>query len=231
MQVSISKAHSAQFFMHPVPWQRRAAPPQEGEIVCVVDGDKLVREALSKLLASLGREVVTFRTASEYLKWNSTGSPACLILDLVLPDMSGLDLQRQLAHDDRTPIVFMSDQADIPAIVRAMKAGAIEFLTKPVCAMALEAAVNAALAQARQRRHTHSERAAMRQRFSLLTPREREVLPLVTEGLLNKQVAGALRISEVTVQVHRGQIMRKMEARSFAHLVRMADKLGIPASC
>jgi FixJ family two-component response regulator len=211
------------------PFQSKAAAAQEREMVYIVDADARVRESLAGLLASLGRSVMTFRTAGEYLACERTDSAACLILEILLPDMNGLDLQRRLAYQNCPPIIFISGQIDVSATVRAMKAGAIEFLTKPVSPQALEAAIHVAFPQDRLRRHRDAELATLQKRYSLLTPREREVLPLVTGGLLNKEAAASLGISEVTLQVHRGQIMRKMAAPSFAELVRMAEKLGIPA--
>ena len=155
---------------------------------------------------------------------------ACLIFDMRLPDMSGLDLQQRLANEDCPPIIFISGRVDIPGTVQAMKAGAIEFLTKPVSPRALETAIDVAFAQDRKLRKQRLEMATLQSRFNTLTPREREVLPLIAEGLLNKQAAAVLGISEVTLQVHRCQVMRKMAARSFAELVRMAERLGIPAA-
>lgn len=211
------------------PRQFRADARTERDIVYIVDDDVRLREALSELLASLGRTAITFGTAAEYLAANLADSPSCLILDMLLPDMSGLDLQRRV-HENCPPIIFISGRVDIPATVRAMKAGAVEFLTKPVCPNALETAIQAALSQDRERRRLRSELNLLQTRFESLTPREREVLALVARGLLNKQAAAALGITDVTLQVHRSQVMRKMAARSFAELVRMAERLGIPAS-
>jgi FixJ family two-component response regulator len=212
------------------PLQFRADAGTERDIVYIVDDDIRVREALSELLASLGRTAITFGTAAEYLAANRADTPSCLILDMLLPDMSGLELQRRLLHEDCPPIIFISGRADIPSTVCAMKAGAVEFLTKPVCSYALEAAIESALRQDRERRRRRSELKLLQTRFESLTPREREVLPLVARGLLNKQAAAALGITDVTLQVHRSQVMRKMAAGSFAELVRMAERLGIPAS-
>lgn len=203
---------------------------QPGEMIYLVDDDFRVREALSEHLASLGMEVVSFGSAAEYLDYSRSDDAACLILDLELPDINGLDLQQQLAAETSPQIVFISGHGDIPSTVRAMKAGAIEFLTKPVNEDALIAAVQAALARDRQLRRHHAALAELRQRFSSLTPREREVLPLVVEGLLNKQAAAVLGIAEVTLQLHRSQIMQKMAADSFADLVRMAERLGVRQS-
>lgn len=200
---------------------------KQDEVVYLVDDDPRLREGLSELLASHDIEHVAFASASDYLEYTRSDRSACLILDLKLPDIYGLDLQHQLAGTNSPPIIFISGYADIPSSVRAMKAGAIEFLTKPVEEATLLAAIRAGFAKDRQQRQTAAELASLRERFSTLTPREQEVLPLVTDGMLNKQSAALLGVSEVTLQVHRGQIMRKMKADSFADLVRMAEKLGI----
>ena len=200
---------------------------KQDEVAYLVDDDARVREGLSELLASHEIEHVAFGSASEYLKYTRSDLSACLILDLKLPDIYGLDLQLQLAEANSPPIIFISGYADIPSSVRAMKAGAIEFLTKPVDEETLIAAIRAGFAKDRQQRQAAAELASLRERFSTLTPREQEVFPLVTGGMLNKQSAAVLGVSEVTLQVHRGQIMRKMKAESFADLVRMAEKLHI----
>ncbi len=196
-------------------------------MIYLIDDELRERDCLSELLDSSATKVVSFRTASAYLAHVRKDSAACLILDVVLPDMSGLDLQRQLSSHTGPPIIFVSRHVDIPSCVQAMRAGAIEFLLKPVNKQALLRAVEAAFELDRKRQQKKREMESLRKGFSSLTPREREVLPLVAEGLLNKQAAAALGISEVTLQVHRGQIMRKMAAGSFAELVRMAGKLGI----
>lgn len=195
-------------------------------VVYLVDDDMGVREALSELLTSLGIEHVAFGSASEYIGFAKPDVCACLVLDVRLPDINGLDLQRQLGSGP--PIIFISGHGDIPSTVRAMKAGAIEFLTKPVDPEKLLAAIRAAFSLHRERRLNAADLMSLQRRFALLTPREREVLPLIAGGMLNKQAAAVLGITEVTLQVHRGQIMRKMEANSFADLVRMAAKIGIP---
>jgi FixJ family two-component response regulator len=195
------------------------------EIAYVVDDDPSICEALSELLASEDIKNVTFATASAYLQHTRHDAAACLILDLNLPDICGLDLQRRIASPTCLPIIFISGGSDVASSVQAMKAGAVDFLTKPLDKDALVAAIRAAFLQDRFQRRIAAERASLRERFSTLTPREREVFPLVTKGVLNKQAAGLLGISEVTLQVHRGQIMRKMKADSFAELVRMAVKL------
>ena len=173
-------------------------------------------------------EVIAFASGREYLGHTRRDKAACLILDLQLPDMSGLDLQAQLAGNEHLPVIFVSHDCDIPSAVRAMKAGALEFFTAPVDPSALVDAIRAALAQDRASRQTKAELEALQKRYCLLTPREKEVLPLLAGGLLNKQAACILGVTEVTLQVHRGQIMRKMQAESFAELVRMAVTLGIP---
>jgi FixJ family two-component response regulator len=222
----MSNVQASAFTFH-FPKQREASTIKKGQVIYLVDDDVRVREALAELLTSLGREVVSFGSAKEFLRYNRNDSSACLIVDVVLPDMSGLDLQKQLDGGLHPPIIFMSAHPDIPTTVRAMKAGAIEFLTKPVKPQDLITAIDTALAQDLLLRERRLELAKIHRGYSLLTPREREVLPLITGGMLNKQAAAYLGISEVTLQVHRGQVMRKMAARSFAELVRMAEKLGI----
>ena len=197
-------------------------------IVLVVDDDVRMREALHELLTSAELNVVTFGSAAEYLAFARPELPACLVLDVELPDINGLDLQRQIAAEHPAPIVFITGHGDVPRSVRALKAGAVDFLTKPFSESDLLGAIQAALAQDREARQTRLNLAALQQCFSALTPREREVLPLVVSGLLNKQAAGELGISEVTLQIHRGRIMHKMKAESLAELVRMAGTLGIP---
>lgn len=196
-------------------------------IVFVVDDDYRVREALSSLLASVGLRVVTFGSSAEFLGSERPDSPACLVLDLELPDTSGLELQRELATGDSPPIVFITGHGDIPSSVRAMKAGAIEFLPKPFNEQDLLRAIDAAIVLDREARQKRSELTELQKHYALLTPREREVLPFVVAGFANKQTAADLGTSEITIGVHRGQIMHKMGARSLAELVRMADKLGI----
>src|SRR6266849_1610976 len=199
----------------------------DSPIVFVVDDDYRVREALSRLISSIGLRVAAFGSAAEFLESEKPDAPACLILDLELPDVSGLELQQELAAGDAPPIVFISGHGDVPSSVRAMKAGAIEFLSKPFGEKELLQAIEAAIILDREARRKRSELAELQKHYSLLTPREREVLPFVVAGFANKQTAGDLGIAENTIGVHRGQIMRKMGARSLAELVRMADKLGI----
>jgi FixJ family two-component response regulator len=203
---------------------------KDDPIVYVLDDDYRVREALTSLLSSVGLRVEVFASTAEYLKFRKPDSPACLILDLQLPGMSGLDLQRAIAGGDAPAIVFVTGHGDVPSSVRAMKAGAIEFLLKPFDDQELLRAIDTAIAQDREARLKRAEMAELRRRYALLTPRERKVLPFVVAGLLNKQTAAELGNSEITIQVHRGQIMRKMAASSLADLVKMAVKLGISQS-
>jgi len=197
-------------------------------IVFVVDDDYRLREALLELLTSADMNVVTFGSAAEFLDYAKPDLPACLILDIDLPDINGLDLQTQLAPGNHPPIVFITGHGDVPSSVRALKAGAVDFLTKPFSEADLLGAIAAAIAKDRVAREKRCAVDALQQRLSTLTPREREVLPLVVSGLLNKQAAHELGISEVTLQIHRGKIMHKMEAQSLAELVRMAETLSIP---
>jgi FixJ family two-component response regulator len=199
----------------------------EGAVVFVVDDDARVRAALTSLLESTGLDVVAFASATEFLEAEKPDAAACLVLDLELPDVNGLELQRELAEREAPPIVFITGHGDIPLSVRAMKAGAVEFLPKPFGDEELLRAVDAALAIDRAERLKRSERRALLARYEQLTPRERQVLPFVVAGFANKQTAGELGTSEITVGVHRGQVMRKMGARSLAELVRLSDKLGI----
>ena len=199
----------------------------ERPVVFVLDDDPSVREALSSLLHSAGLQVSVFESAAEFLQAKRPDSPACLVLDLQLPDISGLELQRELAQADGPPIVFISGYGDIPSSVRAMKAGAIEFLPKPFSDQELLTAVHHAIVQDQGARRSRSELAELQKSYALLSTREREVLPLVVAGLTNKQSAAKLGIAEITLQVHRAQIMRKMGAQSVPELVRMAGKLGI----
>lgn len=196
-------------------------------VVFVVDDDARVRDALSSLLASAGLEVAVFASATEFLETEKPDAPACLVLDLELPDIHGLELQTKLAEHQAPPIVFITGHGDIPSSVRAIKAGAIEFLSKPFGDEELLRAIDAAIALDRAQRLKRSQQLELNDRYQRLTPREREVLPYVVAGFLNKQTAGELGTSEITIGVHRGQIMRKMGARSLAELVRLADKLGI----
>src|SRR5690349_12314727 len=197
-------------------------------IIFIVDDDDSLRRALVELLASRGLNAVAFGSAGEYVSAEKPDLPACLILDVELPDINGLDLQRQIAERDHPPIVFITGHGDIPSSVRAIKGGAVDFLTKPFSDEDLMAAIQAAIAQHRKLRSERAELDVLRQRYLDLTPREREVLPLVVSGLLNKQAAAELGISEVTLQIHRRNVMQKMAAASLADLVRIAEKLDIP---
>jgi FixJ family two-component response regulator len=196
-------------------------------IVYVVDDDSRIREALRELFTSLDVASATFGSAAEYLEFTKPDLPACLLLDVELPDINGLDFQRQLSNASHPPIVFITGHGDIPSTVRAIKAGAVDFLAKPFSQQDLIAAVDSAIASDRHARLERVERNRLEQRYSSLTPRESEVLPLVVRGLLNKQAAAELGISEVTLQIHRSRIMQKMAADSFADLVRMAGRLNI----
>jgi len=199
----------------------------DSPIVFVVDDDHRVRAALSRLLSAAGLEVAVFGSATEFLESEKPDAPSCLILDLQMPGTGGLELQQQLAAGEAPPIVFITGHGDIPSTVRAMKAGAVEFLSKPFGDEELLRAIDAAILLDRESRRKRSKLAELQRHYAALTPREREVLPFVVAGFANKQAAGDLGIAENTIAVHRGQIMRKMGSRSLAELVRMADRLGI----
>jgi FixJ family two-component response regulator len=198
------------------------------EIVYVVDDDARVREGLGELLASLGWRAETFADAADYLAYPKPDLPACLILDVELPDINGLEFQQQLSQAPHPPIVFITGHGNIPSSVRAMRDGAIDFLTKPVGEDDLVAAIRAAIERDRIERAARADLGELQRRLATLTPREREVLPLVVSGLLNKQAAAELGISEVTFQIHRSKVMQKMETASLADLVRVAERLQIP---
>ena len=201
-----------------------ASPP----IVFAIDDDSAIRKALASLIRSVGLQVELFASAQEFLQAKRPRVPSCLILDIRLPGISGLDFQRTLADaKDPIPLIFITGHGDIQMSVRAMKAGAVEFLPKPFRDQDLLDAIHLALERDAVRRNQEKEIAKMRERFEWLTPREREVLPLVVSGLLNKQIAAEIGTSETTVKVHRSQLMRKMGADSLPELVRMAEKLGI----
>ena len=197
-------------------------------VVFIVDDDRRIREALTDLLSSFDIRAVAFGSAAEYMAYPKPDVPACLVLDVQLPDINGLDLQSQIAQGNHPHIVFITGHGDIPSSVRAIKAGAVDFLPKPLREADLMRAINAALEQNRDARRKRAQLTDLSQRLSSLTPREREVLPLVASGLLNKQAAAELGISEITLQIHRGNIMKKMRAESLAELVRMAGTLEIP---
>lgn len=198
-------------------------------VVYVIDDDTAMRNALRSLIRSVGLETKTFGTPREFLERRQREVSSCLILDVRLQGKSGLDFQRELAEANiHIPVIFITAHGDIPMSVRAMKAGAVEFLTKPYRPQDLLDAIHLALERDRDRRQQEREVAVLRRRFESLTTREGEVLPLVVSGLLNKQIAAEIGTSETTVKVHRSQLMRKMEADSLADLVRMAGKMGIP---
>jgi len=201
----------------------------DGGLVYIVDDDPSLRTALGRLLRASGHRVEAFATAGEFLASPRGDGPACLVLDVQMPGPSGLDLQEALAaRGGELPIIFLTGHGDVPMTARAMKAGAVDFLTKPVQRRELLDAIRRALARHVQARTDRAERQALEARLATLTPREREVFALVVKGLLNKQIAAELRISEPTVKVHRGRVMRKMQADSLAELVRVAGRLGLP---
>jgi FixJ family two-component response regulator len=200
-------------------------------IVFVVDDDSSIREAIESLVKLAGLRVETFGSAQEFLRSKRADLPGCVVLDVELPGLSGLDLQRELAsHGIKLPIIFITGYGDIPMSVRAMKAGALEFLTKPFRDQDLLDAIEQALERDRAARRHAREIAELRERFDVLTSREREVMSLVVAGRLNKQIGFELKISEVTVKIHRGRVMNKMGAESLAELVRMTERLEIPTA-
>jgi FixJ family two-component response regulator len=206
----------------------KKGPSEAESIVFVVDDDAPVREALQRLLRSVGLQAQTFGSTAEFLNVKLPDVASCLVLDVRLPGISGLDFQNELAKAKiDVPIIFITGHGDIPMSVKAMKAGAVEFLTKPFRDQELLDAIGIALNLDRTRRENEKAVSNLRALFDSLTPREREVMALVTAGLMNKQIAAQLDVSEVTVKVHRGNAMGKMRARSLAELVRMADVLGI----
>lgn len=199
-------------------------------MIFIVDDDVRIRRSLSGLLASHAMHAMAFGSAGEYVQAQKPDVPSCLILDVELPDINGLDLQKQMAEGDHPPIVFITGHGDIPSSVRAIKHGAVDFLTKPFSDTDLMTAIRAALALDREVRTARAELVALRKRYAALTAREREVMQLVVSGLLNKQAAAELGIQEVTLEVHRRNAMLKMAASSFADLVRAAERLGIPVT-
>jgi FixJ family two-component response regulator len=210
--------------------QAIAAAPVEPPVVYIIDDDMSVREAVEDLLQSIGLQVQAFGSTQEFLDSKRPDVPGCLVLDVRLPGVSGLEFQRLLLQSTiRLPIIFISGHGDIPMSVAVMKSGAVEFLTKPLREQELLDAVQVAIARDRSRRHEADVVATLQARFQLLTAREREVLALVVTGRPNKVIAAQLDLSEMTIKVHRSQITRKMQAKSLVDLVRMADKLGISA--
>jgi FixJ family two-component response regulator len=197
-------------------------------VVFVIDDDNAVRASLKSLFKSVGLNVEVFASADEFLKTERPDAASCLVLDVRLPGISGLEFQKELAKAGTDmPIIFLTGHGDVPMGVQAMKAGAVEFLTKPCRDQELLDAVRLALVRDRKRREEAEHMASLKADFATLTGREKQVIGLVTAGLLNKQIAGEMGVSEVTVKMHRGNIMRKMHARSLADLVRMADLLGV----
>lgn len=197
-------------------------------IVFVVDDDVSVRESLEPLIRTAGWQPETYASAETFLARPRALVPSCLVLDVSLPDLNGLDLQKRIGGDrSDLPVIFITGHGDIPMTVRAMKAGAVEFLTKPFGDDVLLSAIASAIERSRAALEQQAEMQVLRSRYATLSPREREVMALVVSGLLNKQIAGELRISEITVKAHRGKVMRKMGAGSLADLVKMAERLGV----
>jgi FixJ family two-component response regulator len=206
----------------------KEGPTTAGPIVFVVDDDVSVRESLDLLIRVAGWQPETYASAEAFLARPRALVPSCLVLDVSLPDLNGLDLQNRIGTDrSDMPIIFITGYGDVPMTVRAMKAGAAEFLTKPFRDDVLLSAISNALERSRAALEQQAETQLLRSRYATLSPREREVMALVVSGLLNKQTAGELRISEITVKAHRGKMMRKMGAGSLADLVKMAERLGV----
>ena len=204
---------------------------EPSRMVFIVDDDRDVCTALRRLIRSVGIDVQTFTSAQDFLRADRPQVPGCLVLDVRLPDLSGLNLQEKLSEAKiDLPIIFITGHGDIPMTVRAMKAGALEFLTKPVQEQDLLEAIQRGIERHRQLLAQRAEASDLRHRYDSLTPREREVFPMVTSGLLNKQIAAELGASEKAIKIHRGQVMLKMKAESLAHLVRIAERLGLAPS-
>jgi FixJ family two-component response regulator len=218
MRVSVAREHEL----------RSSSMPHEKPVVFFVDDDISVREALDALIREAGWEVETFASAQAFLAHPRVVAPSCLVLDVTLPDLNGLDLQSRIADRTDMPIIFVTGYGDVPMSVKAMKAGAAEFLTKPFSDEVLLAAIRAAITRSLAALDQEEGVRDLRARYATLSQRERQVMALVVDGLLNKQVGGELGISEITVKAHRGQVMRKMNADSLADLVRMAARLRTP---
>ena len=202
--------------------------PEPQPVVFVVDDDASMRDGMQRLLQSVGLHVEVFASAAEFLRGKLADVPCCLVLDVRLPGLSGLDFQTELAKANiQVPIIFMTGHGDIPMTVKAMKAGAVEFLPKPFRDQDMLDAVRLGLERDRARREGEIAIADVRAKFASLTPREQEVMGFVTAGLMNKQIAGELQLAEITVKLHRGSVMRKMEVKTLADLVRMADIVGL----
>jgi FixJ family two-component response regulator len=208
--------------------QKKLEAPAAQPVVFVIDDDASVRAAISSLIRSVGLRVEVFASVSEFLAHKRSSATSCLILDVRLPGVSGLEFQSELAKANaQIPIIFITGHGDIPMTVKAMKAGAVEFLTKPFRDQDLLDAIQVALEHARVREEKESAVSELRKKFETLTPREQEVMGWITGGLLNKQVAAEIGVTEITVKVHRSNVMRKMAAKSFADLVRIAELLGV----
>jgi len=218
------------FTMPDVTHLRADASARQASIVFVVDDDVSVRESLELLIGTAGWQPETFQSAQEFLSRPRATVPSCLVLDVTLPGLNGLELQKQLAERTDMPIIFITGHGDVPMTVQAMKAGAVEFLAKPFKDDVLVDAIRGAIERSRAVLLQDSETRALLDCYASLTPREREVMTCVVAGLLNKQVGGQLGISEITVKAHRGQVMRKMKADSLPDLVRMAARLGLQAA-